>query len=355
MLFEPGASIARSWTTSCRRAKLFARVLDLDPDTSRRAAAGGDLFPAREVRGARADPHMLTRKADKKDNKELNQLYYRLGAHRRRTGQRRQGAQVLQARLRPRFDLPTGAARPRGACSTAWKMGRRLQVYKTISCTTATPRRSRRCRHLLSPRHIKLKQGERKKALNMFEKALEIEADPSPDAAGVIELQQQANDWKRSSRQAQCCHRRGAGTVKLLDEIGDTYHKPAQQRQKADHGLLERSRWRPAITYPPHCSISTRRPSSGRRRSRSSTRCPTREGSDSPRQVLHAAARILRDEVQSLDEAIDMFNQALDHTSRFGKDHRRQLRRVPEAFGAIRQDRTGKKDFKRKSATTARC
>ena len=44
--------------------------------------------------------------------------------------------------------------------------------------------------------NIKLKQGERKKALNMFEKALEIDPTHRDTLQAVIDLQSQRGDWE---------------------------------------------------------------------------------------------------------------------------------------------------------------
>src|SRR5262249_22058690 len=43
---------------------------------------------------------------------------------------------------------------------------------------------------------IKLRQGEKKKALNMFEKALEIDASHRPTLLAVIDMQSAQNDWE---------------------------------------------------------------------------------------------------------------------------------------------------------------
>ena len=177
--------------------------------------------------------------------------------------------------------------------------------------------------------NIKLKQGERKKALNMFEKALEIEATHRPTLQAVIDLQQQPSDWEaviHAKRQLLPIAEEPE-KVKLLDEIGDIYHEQAATtRRRRSPRTSRRSRCSRDnhVSCCTRCSISTPRPSSGRRRSRSSSASPTSRRIRSARgKYYHAAARICRDELKSTDDAIDYFNQALDQLLRDAREAHR--------------------------------
>src|SRR6185369_5384150 len=69
---------------------------------------------------------------------------------------------------------------------------------------------------------------------------------------------------------------------------------------------------------------------------------PIRKG-----KYFHAAARIMRDEVKSTDDAIDMFNQALDlYFQASEKITETNFQEYLKAFEAIDKICTGKKDFK---------
>ena len=131
---------------------------------------------------------MLARKADqrKTTTSELNQLYYRLAKTADELGNSDKALKLLQARLRPRLDVPADAARPRRAALQDGGLGRRVQ---DLPDHPGPPPRLAEGRVEIVDifyrlGNIKLKQGERKKALNMFEKALEIEAAHRADAAG---------------------------------------------------------------------------------------------------------------------------------------------------------------------------
>ena len=83
--------------------------------------------------------------------------------------------------------------------------------------------------------------GERKKALNMFEKALEIDPHHRETLEAVIDLQQQQGDWeavvhaKRGLMQTADAKEK----TQLLDEIGGIYHDKLQNPQKATAAYLE--------------------------------------------------------------------------------------------------------------------
>jgi len=66
-------------------------------------------------------------------------------------------------------------------------------------------------------------------------------------------------------------------------------------------------------------------------------------------------ARILRDEVKSLDEAIDISTPLGSYFAISRKRSPTPIRRVPEAFEAIDKICTGKKDFKTQERNYARC
>jgi len=199
--------------------------------------------------------------------------------------------------------------------------------------------------------NIKLKQGERKKALNMFEKALEIEATHRPTLQAVIELQQQSNDWEaviHAKRQLLTIAEEPE-QVKLLDEIGDTYHKQLNNAQKAITAYLEALEVRPGNHVILHKVLDLYSETKQWKKAieiitqiAELEKDPIRKG-----KYYHAAARIMRDEVKSTDEAIEMFNTALDHYfAAPDKITEQNFAEYLKAFEAIDKICTGKKDFK---------
>src|SRR5215831_8537895 len=88
---------------------------------------------------------------------------------------------------------------------------------------------------------IKLRLGERKKALNMFEKALEVDPSHRDTLLAVVELQAQGNDWEAviHAKRSLASTTGGDEKFKLLDEIGDIYHERLSNPQKAITAYLE--------------------------------------------------------------------------------------------------------------------
>src|SRR5258706_9879012 len=158
--------------------------------------------------------------------------------------------------------------------------------------------------------------GERKKALNMFEKALEIDPTHRDTLQAVIDLQQQQGDWEAvvHAKRGLMVTAQNKEKTQLLDDIGGLYHDKLQNPQKAtpaylealevapeDHQLLQKvldlytetKQWKKAVeTIERFIALE---PDTVRR------------GAD-----YHAAATVCRDELKSLDEAVDYYGRALD-------------------------------------------
>src|SRR6185436_15032786 len=83
--------------------------------------------------------------------------------------------------------------------------------------------------------------GERKKALNMFEKALEIDPSHRDTLQAVIDLQQQQGDWEAvvHAKRGLMVTAQAKEKVALLDEIGGIYHDKLQNAQKSTGAYLE--------------------------------------------------------------------------------------------------------------------
>nr|HEX4312425.1 tetratricopeptide repeat protein [Kofleriaceae bacterium] len=193
--------------------------------------------------------------------------------------------------------------------------------------------------------------GERKKALNMFEKALEIDPSHRDTLQAVIDLQQQQGDWEAvvHAKRGLMATAPQKEKVALLDEIGGIYHEKLANSQKAtaaflealeqtpdDHQLLQKvldlytetKQWKKAVE--------------------TIERFIALEADDVRRGAYyHAAATVCRDELKSLDEAVEYYNKALD--SFFANPDRLPEPMVPRAlraFEAIDKVLTTKRDWK---------
>src|SRR6185295_7090165 len=111
---------------------------------------------------------------DRKDNREMNQLYYRLA----RTADAIQNNEKALKYYKAAYDLDsTYLPTLLGRASLLYKMEDWESAFKIYQTILVHHRDSQKESDIVDIFYrlgnIKLKQGERKKALNMFEKALE--------------------------------------------------------------------------------------------------------------------------------------------------------------------------------------
>jgi tetratricopeptide (TPR) repeat protein len=185
----------------------------------------------------------------------------------------------------------------------------------------------------------------------MFEKALEIQAAHRPTLLAVIELQAQASDWEAviHAKRALLPVADDQEKIKLLEEIGDTYQQKLQNSQKAITAYLEAIEVR-GDTHPLlHKVLDLYSETKQWKKSveiivriAALEKDPVRKG-----KYYHAGARIQRDEVKSLDDAIEFFNQALDfYFEKADKLTDATVSEYLKAFESIDKICTGKKDWK---------
>ena len=120
---------------------------------------------------------MLVRKADRRDNRLLQDLYFKLAKTADELGKDDKALKYYRAA----YDIDsTHLPTLTGMAALLYRMedwDRAFKIYQTI---LVHHRDSQRAEEIVDIFYrlgnIKLKLGERKKALNMFEKALEIDA-----------------------------------------------------------------------------------------------------------------------------------------------------------------------------------
>src|SRR3954453_15226877 len=201
LLFEAGRIYREKLDNELSAGELFARVLDLDPEHVEAGEPLAEIY-FRDEKWAELEPilDMLTRKADqnnKKDNKELNQLYYRLA---RTADELGNGDKALRF-YKLAYDLDsTFLPVLLGRAALLYRMEDWDGAFKIYQTILGHHRDSQKESDIVEIFYrlgnVKLKQGERKKALNMFEKELEIDATHRPALQSVIELQTQQNDFE---------------------------------------------------------------------------------------------------------------------------------------------------------------
>jgi golgin subfamily B member 1 len=339
------------------RAKdLLAAVMALDPEHVDAAAPLADIcFEARAWPELSPILDVLVRKAPQRglDSRELNELYYRTARTADELGDHARALQFYKAAydidstylpvLVGRADLLFNMQDWEGAG----------KIYQTILVQHRDSQAEAdvvRTYYRLGM--VRQNLGERRKALNMFEKALEIDPGHADTLLAVIAIQEQQGDWEAviHAKRGLMARADGGERVKLLDEIGGIYHKQLNNPQKAsaaflealevrqdDHQLLQKvldlytetEQWKKAVeTILRFVELE---------------KDPIRKGS-----YYQAAGTICRDKLKALDEAIDYYNVALDNFFVEGSEKipKSFLPRALKAFADIDKILTTKRDWK---------
>ena len=327
---------------------LYAAAIALDPEhveTGRSLA--GLYFEAGQWKELSPVIDMLCRKAGqlRADPKQLHELHYRaarcageLGEHRKALGHYDIAGDLDSTHvptLLGRADLLFG--------QQDWDAAGK--AYQTV----LVEHRDARVYSRLGM--VRKALGERTKALAMFGKALELDPRHRDTLLAVIELQTQMGDWEAVVRAKQGlfdASEEGEQT-KLLEEVGALYHSRLNNAPKAAaaylaalalapeaHQVLQKlldlyidnKQWKKAVeTIERFVALE---------------HDPFRKGL-----YFHAAATLCRDELKSLDEAVDYYDCALD--SFFAEPAQldeQTLSRALMSFQAIDAVLTTKRDWK---------
>ena len=355
LLFEAANIYAYKLRQDDQAKQLYAAVIALDPEHVEAGRPLADLY-FEDKQWSQLSPviDMLCRKVGQlhTDPKELNELYYRAARVADELNDHHKALEYYKAA----YDIDsTYLPTLLGRADLLFKMQEwdaAGKIYQTILVQHRDGQDESdvvRIYHRLGM--VRQALGERKKALNMFEKALEIDPSHRDTLQAVIDLQVQQGDWeavvhaKRGLMQS--APDRDKAT--LLDQIGGIYHSRLQNPQKAtaayvealefapeDHQLLQKllelytetKQWKKAVeTIERFVALEAD---------------TVRKGA-----YYHAAATLCRDELKSLDEAVDYYNRALD--SFFAQPEKLSDATLPRAlksFEAIDKVLTTKRDWK---------
>ncbi|MGN6110824.1 MAG: tetratricopeptide repeat protein [Kofleriaceae bacterium] len=335
--------------------QLFAAVIALDPEHVDAGRPLAELyFESKQWSELSPVIDMLSRKVGQlhADPRELNELYYRAA----RTADELGDYQKALGYYKAAYDidstyLPTLV----GRADLLFKMAdydSAGKIYQTILVQHRDSQHESDVVRIYNRLGmVRQALGERKKALNMFEKALEIDPTHRETLQAVIDLQQQQGDWEAvvHAKRGLIATSQPKEKVQLLDEVAGIYHDRLQNPQKAtgaylealevapeDHQLLQKvldlytetKQWKKAVeTIERFIALE---PDSVRRGA-----------------YYHAAATVCRDELKSLDEAVDYYNRALDNF--FANPDKLPDAMIPRAlksFEAIDKVLTTKRDWK---------
>ncbi len=355
LLFDAGKIYEDRLKQNEAAKQLYAAVISLDPEHVEAGRPLANLY-FESQQWAELSPvvDMLARKVGQlhADPRELNELYYRAA----KTADELGDYQRALTYYKSAYDIDsTYLPTLTGRADLLFKMAdydNAGKIYQTILVQHRDGQDEANVVRIYNRLGmVRQALGERKKALNMFEKALEIDPAHRETLTAVIDLQQQQGDWEAviHAKRGLIATAPSKEKVQLLDEVATIYHDRLQNPQKAisayldalevapeDHQLLqkvldlytEQKMWKKVVeTIDRFIALE----SDG-----------IRKGA-----YLHAAATIYRDELKSLDEAVDYYNKALD--SFFGNADKLSEQMIPRAlrsFEAIDKVLTTKRDWK---------
>ena len=338
---------------------LYAAVIAIDPEQVEAGRPLADLyFDACEWAELSPVIEMLCRKlgsgARRAEPEELGELYYRAARCAAELGDARRALAHYKAAhdLDPSH-LPTLIGRADLLFDEQdWDGAGKL--YQTILVEHRDAQREADVVRLYGRLGlVRRAVGDRKKALHFFEKALELDPHHRESLGAVAELHEQRGDWDAVVRAkrglAETASRDSREKLKLLDEVATIYRERLQNAPKAAAGYLEALELAPEdrqlLQKVLDLYIETQQ---WRKAVEVMERFVARERDPFRRGVyFHAAATVCRDELKSLDEAIDYFACALD--SFFAQPDQldeQQLPRALMAFEAIDRLLTAKRDWK---------
>ncbi len=342
LLYEAGRIYLDHLEDREMAAELLARVLELDPEHVEAAEPLAELYFEQE-RWEELEPimDMLSRKAEGKDNRTLAGIYYRAAHTAHRLGKLDKALKYYQMA----YDLDsTHLPTLKGMAEILYaqeQWDRSFKIYQTILVHHRDSQSTGEITDVFYRLgNIKLQLGETKKALNMYEKALEVDPGHRDTLLAVIDLQSNRGDWEAVIHAKRSFLRNDLSDeerFQILEDIGDIYDEKMNNAQKAiaayqealeldpsHHRVLQKTlekyydtkQWKKAIEV---IDKFIEMESSPQIRAKYS----------------YTAAAIYRDELKALDEALQYFNQTLD-------DNWEHLK----AFQAIDKICTQKKDWK---------
>ncbi|MDQ3340002.1 MAG: tetratricopeptide repeat protein [Myxococcota bacterium] len=335
--------------------QLYAAVIALDPEHVEAGRPLSELyFEAQQWAELSPVIDMLCRKASQlhADQRELNDLYYRAA----KTADQLGDLQKALGYYKYAYDidsthLPTLV----GRADLLFKMGdfdNAGKIYQTILVQHRDGQDEADVVRIYNRLGmVRRNLGERKKALNMFEKALEIDLHHRDTLQAVIDLQTEQGDWEAvvHAKRSLSAKADTKEKTQLLSEVAGVYQEKLNNPQKAtaaflealevapeDHQLLQKlldlytetKQWKKVVeTIERFIALESD---------------TVRRGA-----YYHAAATICRDELKSLDDAVDYYNRALD--SFFSNPEKLPEAMIPRAlksFEAIDKVLTTKRDWK---------
>ncbi|MFH1130436.1 MAG: tetratricopeptide repeat protein, partial [Pseudomonadota bacterium] len=237
LLFEAGDAYLKHLGDEEMAAELFAKTLAIDPDHVKAGQPLSDIF-FKDKKYEELEPvlDMLLRRADRRDNKRLQRLNYMLAVTADSLGKNEKALKCYQESYAlDSTDLPTLM----GMADLLQRMEDWSRAFKMYQTILVRQRDSQRKDEIVDVLYhlgsIKLKLGESKKALNMFEKALEHNPTHRKALEAIIELQSAQQNWDAvvSAKRALMEIADAEQRFDLLRDVGDILRDKLNNPQKA--------------------------------------------------------------------------------------------------------------------------
>jgi tetratricopeptide (TPR) repeat protein len=294
------------------------RTLELDPEHVEAATPLADIY-YRQGEWAPLVPilEMLARKADRRAHRELNILYYRLAKAAEQMGDEEKALKYYRAAYElDATHLPTLVDRGnllyrRQQWDEAFKLYQTILVHHRES---QSEEQIVEIFHRIG--HIKMQIGDRAKAINMFEKALEISPGHRPTLEALTEIHAAAGDWEAVIRQkrALLAHTEGVEEkLQLHQQIIEVYKDKVKNQQKAIAAYLEALDVKPdargLLVDVLELLTETKQ---WKKAVEILLRLANIETGRVKAKYLQTAGQITNIELHSPDEAVELYNKALD-------------------------------------------
>ena len=354
LLYEAGAVYQNYLDDSDKAAELYQRTLTIDPDHLEAGKPLAEYYFAKE-RYDEAAPvfDMLVRKADREqDPSVLHQLYYQAARTADAQGEAEKALKLYQSA----YDIDsTDLATLKGLADLLHKTEQWDRSFKYYQTILVNHRDGQDPTEIVDTYFrlgsIKLKLGEQRKALNMFEKAREVDPIHRPTLEAIVRLQEEQGDWKAvvEAKRAMLEGSEDADErFALHRDIGDVYAERLNDAPKAleayDNAVELRADSFDVLTKQVELYSKSEQ---WKRAVQSILRlAELYDDSGAKARYYYAAAVIFRDSIRSLDEAIRYFDMSLDEQFKVVDPSSKVEVSQLKAFEAMDKIYTAAKDWK---------
>jgi len=350
LLHEAGKIFQEKLSDEGQAGDMFARVMQLDPEHVEAAEPLSHIYFKREE-WAPLVPllEMLARKADRKTNRELTQLYHRLAKAADRLGENEKALKYYkQSYDLDSTYLPTLVDRA-GLLYKLEHWDDAFRIYQTILVHHRDTQKDDEIVDIFFRLgRIKLKLNERTKSVNMFEKALEIQPGHRATLQALIDLYTDAGDFEAVIKQKRAVLSAAATPADekftISQEIAGIYKDKLANPQKAIAAHLEALNYKANDRQLLHDLLDLfSETKQWKKAMEILAKLAEIESGKVKARYLVAAGNIANYELHSTDEAVELYNQALDEDP----DDLKAFERIDKIMTAKKDWKNQERNFRR--------